>query len=60
MTNPVSWILDLIKRLNDAIWHTPLSEISRGKTFVLKQLRIIDAGSTGDFPMIKYSCGLLP
>jgi membrane protein len=40
MANPVAWILDKIKRLNDAIWHTPLSEISKGKTFVFKQLRI--------------------
>jgi len=41
MENPVSWTVNLIKRLNHAIWHTPLSEISRGKTFVIKQLRII-------------------
>jgi membrane protein len=47
MVNPVSWILDQIKRLNDAIWHTPLSEISRGKTFILKQLRIFVLAARG-------------
>lgn len=47
MENPVSWILDLIKRINDAIWHTPLSEISKGKTFILKQLRIFLLAAKG-------------
>jgi membrane protein len=47
MTNPVSWILDLIKRINDIIWHTPLSEISRGKTFIFKQLRIFLLAAKG-------------
>ncbi len=47
MENPVTWVLDQIKRLNDAIWHTPLSEISRGKTFVLKQLRIFVLAARG-------------
>ena len=47
MVNPVSWILDQIKRLNDAIWNTPLSEISKGKTFVFKQLRIIVLAARG-------------
>ncbi len=47
MVNPISWILDLIKRLNDAIWQTPLSEISKGKTFIFKQLRIILLAARG-------------
>jgi membrane protein len=47
MANPVSWILDLIKRINYAIWHTPLSEISKGKTFLFKQLRIIVLAARG-------------
>jgi membrane protein len=47
MENPVSWALDLIKRLNDAIWRTPLSELSRGKTFIFKQLRIIVLAARG-------------
>jgi membrane protein len=40
MVNPVTWTIDTIKKLNDIIWHTPLSELSRGKSFVFKQLRI--------------------
>lgn len=47
MVNPIAWILDQIKRLNDAIWHTPLSEISKGKTFIFKQLRIILLAARG-------------
>ena len=47
MVNPVSWIMDLFKRLNHIIWHTPLSEISRGKTFIFKQLRIIILAAKG-------------
>lgn len=47
MVNPVSWALDLMKRLNDAIWHTPLSEISKWKTFIFKQLRIIVLAARG-------------
>ncbi len=47
MENPVTWSLNLIKRLNNAIWHTPLSEISRGKTFLFRQLRIIVLAARG-------------
>jgi membrane protein len=47
MVNPVTWTLDLLKRLNDLIWHTPLSEISRSKTFIFKQLRIIIVAAKG-------------
>ena len=41
MLNPVSWVIDQIRRINAAIWEIPLSEISKGKTFFFKQLRII-------------------
>jgi len=41
MANPVSWAFNQVKKLNDAIWHTPLSELSKRKTFLIKQLRII-------------------
>jgi membrane protein len=41
MGNPVSWTFNLIKKWNDAIWHTPLSELSKRKSFLIKQLRII-------------------
>jgi membrane protein len=47
MANIVSWTIDRLKRLNDLIWHTPLSEISRSKTFLLKQLRIILLAAKG-------------
>ena len=47
MINPVTWILDKIKRVNDTIWHTPLSEISKGKTFIFKQLRILLLAAKG-------------
>jgi membrane protein len=47
MENPVTWVLDQVKKLNDAIWQTPLSEISRGKTFVFKQLRIFILAAKG-------------
>jgi membrane protein len=47
MINPVSWILDQIKSISDAIWHTPLSEISKGKTFIFKQLRIFVLAARG-------------
>jgi len=41
MANPVSWTLNQVKRLNDAVWHTPLSELSKRKTFLIRQLRIL-------------------
>jgi membrane protein len=47
MANPVSWALTQVKRINEMIWHTPLSEISKGKTFLIKQLRIIMIAARG-------------
>ena len=47
MTNPVSWMLDQLKRMNDAIWNTSLSEISKRKSFILKQMRIIVLAARG-------------
>jgi membrane protein len=47
MENPVTWILNQIKRANEVIWHTPLTEISRGKIFLLKQLRILILAARG-------------
>lgn len=47
MANPVSWALTQVKRINELIWHTPLSEISKGKTFLIKQLRIIMIAARG-------------
>ena len=47
MENPVSWGMEKIRRLNHAIWHTPLSEISKGKIFMFRQLRIILLAARG-------------
>ena len=47
MANPVLWTMNQIKRFNHAIWHTPLSEISKGKSFLLKQMRIIVLAARG-------------
>ena len=47
MTNPVSWIITKIKDINAAIWHTPLSEIPKGKTVIIKQIRVIILATRG-------------
>jgi len=47
MANPVFWGVEQIKRFNYLIWHTPLSEISKGKTFIFKQLKIIMLAARG-------------
>jgi membrane protein len=47
MANPVLWGVEQLKRLNYLIWHTPLSEISRGRIFLFKQLKIIMLAARG-------------
>jgi membrane protein len=47
MANPVFWALEQLKRLNDIIWRTPLTEISKGKVFLFRQLRIIVLAARG-------------
>jgi len=47
MANPVLWGMEQIKRLNYLIWHTPLSEISKGKIILFKQLKIIMLAARG-------------
>jgi len=39
--------MNQVKNLNNLIWHTPLSELSRGKTFLFRQLRIVWLASRG-------------
>jgi membrane protein len=39
--DPVSWALNKVKSINDAIWHTPLSELSRKRSFLIRHTRII-------------------
>jgi len=47
MTNPVTWIIEKARYTNDLIWRTSLSDISRGKSFVFRQLRIIVVAARG-------------
>jgi membrane protein len=47
MANPLVWAINKIKRLNDYIWHTPLSELSRRKLLLIKQMRIVVLAATG-------------
>jgi membrane protein len=47
MSNPVTWIIEKARYLNHAIWHTSLSDISKGKSFIFKQLRIIVLAARG-------------
>lgn len=47
MADPVSWVLGKIKLANDIIWNTSISDISRGKSFLIRQLRIIVLAARG-------------
>jgi len=47
MADPFTWIVTKTRQLNSAIWHTSLSDISRGKLFLSKQLRIIVLAARG-------------
>jgi len=47
MKNPVTWTIDKIKELNNLVWHTPLSELSRRKMLLIRQLRIIVIAARG-------------
>lgn len=47
MASPISWIIEKAKYLNTLIWHTSLSDISKSKSFIIKQLRIIFLAGRG-------------
>ena len=47
MVNPVAWGINKIKKLNEYIWHTPLSELSRRKLLLIKQIRIVVLAARG-------------
>lgn len=47
MVNPVSWAVDHVKKWNDAIWRSPISEISKRKTFLIRQIRILLLAARG-------------
>jgi len=47
MANPVAWAFTQIKKWNDAIWHTPLSDLSKRQSFLIRQVRIIVIAARG-------------
>jgi len=47
MTNPLTWIIEKAKYVNDIIWRTSLSDISKGRSFLFRQLRIIILAARG-------------
>jgi membrane protein len=47
MADPFSWIIQKAKKINDAIWHTSLSDISKVQSFIFRQLRIIVLAARG-------------
>jgi len=47
MINPAKWIIDQVRAINHALWHAPLSELSKRKTILIKQLRIIVLATRG-------------
>jgi len=47
MTNPVIWVLDRAKKINDYIWHTPPSALSNRRQIFIKQLRIVILAGRG-------------
>ncbi len=47
MAKLIPWILDKVKYFNETIWHISLSDISRGRSFVIKQTRIIILAARG-------------
>jgi len=49
MTNPVIWSLEKVKKLNDYVWHTPLSELSSRRLLLIKQIRIVILAARGFF-----------
>lgn len=47
MANLLTWAIEKTKQLNNALWHTSLSDISKSKSFIIKQLRIIVLAARG-------------
>jgi membrane protein len=47
MTNPVNWGIDKIKEINYAIWHSSLSDLSKRKSILIRQIRIIVLAARG-------------
>jgi membrane protein len=47
MADPLSWVLEKAKQINDVIWRTSISDISKGRSFLIRQLRIIVLAARG-------------
>jgi membrane protein len=47
MADPLSWVLEKTKQINDVIWRTSISDISKGRSFLIRQLRIIVLAARG-------------
>lgn len=45
--NPVTWLLDRIKKINDTIWQSPRKERTKWEAFIYRQLRIIFLAARG-------------
>lgn len=41
MANPIAWTIDKIKNFNEIVWYTQLSKLTKRRTFLLRQIRII-------------------
>ncbi len=47
MSKIIPWILDKVKAFNETVWHTSLSDISKSRSFLIKQVRIIVVAARG-------------
>ncbi len=47
MAKTLPWILDKIKAFNETVWHTSLSDISKSRSFLIKQVRIVVLAARG-------------
>ena len=47
MANPIAWVFNQIKKWNDAIWHTPPSDLSKRQSLLIRQVRIIVIAARG-------------
>ncbi|MFN8239507.1 MAG: YihY/virulence factor BrkB family protein [Bacteroidales bacterium] len=47
MGNPVNWIIDKVKEINHFIWYSSLSDLSKRKSILIRQMRIIVLAARG-------------
>ena len=41
MANPITWAVEKIRYCNDLLWHTPFSQFTKRRLFLVKQVRVI-------------------